>query len=209
MISKTIQLTILLTLLGMMACQKSNMVVKKDEKGHITEQYGITADSLKQGEYTAYVDGTLSEKANYDKGQLQGTRQIFYPSGAVEIEETYQQGQIIGAYKTFFEDGTLAQEAQYIRGVMQGLIKSYYPDGKLKEEVTMVDNEENGPFKEYYKDGVLEWEGQYLNGDNEFGLLKHYNANGVLDKKMMCDSLAICSTIWTLAGGDVAPKTNN
>ena len=92
---------------------------------------------------------------------------------------------------------------------MQGLIKSYYPEGPLKEEVTMVDNEENGPFTEYYKDGTKEWEGTYLNGDNEFGLLKHYNDKGVLIKKMMCDSLAICSTIWTLEGGDVKPKIKN
>jgi antitoxin component YwqK of YwqJK toxin-antitoxin module len=209
MIPQTRQLTLLLILVGLMACQKSNMIIKKDEKGNIAEQYSITEDSLKQGEYIAYVDGVLYEKALYNRGQLQGKRLIYYPDGAVEIEENYDKDQIIGSYKTFFEDGTLAQEAQYINGVMQGPIKSYHPNGILKEVVTMVDNEENGPFKEYYEDGTLEWEGQYLNGDNEFGLLQHYNVEGVLDKKMMCDSQAICSTIWTLADGDVAPKTNN
>ena len=206
MFLKTIRLTLALAILSMMACHKSNIVIKKDEKGNITEQYSITEDSLKHGEFLSYIDGVLVEKANYDKGQLHGVRRLYHPNGEIEIEENYDKDQITGSYKLFFEDGTLAQETQYTDGALQGVIKSYYPEGALKEIVTMVDNEENGPFKEYYKNGSLEWEGQYLNGENEFGLLKHYNDKGVLIKKMMCDSQAICSTIWTLEGGDVKPK---
>ena len=115
----------------------------------------------------------------------------------------YDHDMIVGPYKTYFEDGTLSQEATYVNGMMQGDLKTYYKSGKIKEVVTMRDNEENGPFQEYYESGKIKWEGQFLNGDNEFGLLKNYNETGELVKKMMCDSLAVCTTIWTLEKGDI------
>lgn len=63
------------------------------------------------------------------------------------------------------------------------------------EEVMFADNEENGPFTEYHKNGSLKAEGNYLNGDNEHGLLKLYNEEGELVRKMQCDS-GICQTTW-------------
>ena len=67
----------------------------------------------------------------------------------------------------------------------------------------MKDNNENGPFKEYYPNGNIHWEGNYLNGDNEFGILNEYNEQGELIKKMDCDSMAVCKTIWTKENGDI------
>ena len=64
------------------------------------------------------------------------------------------------------------------------------------EEVLFKDNEENGPFVEYYDNGEIEWKGSYLNGDNEFGILEQYDRTGVLIKKMECDSLGACITVW-------------
>lgn len=198
----------LFTLLIFISCQKSNLVVKKDDQGRISEEYNIDADSLKHGEFTSYINGVLVEKSNYEKGVLQGLRRLYHTNGQVEIEEIYDKGQIVDVYKVYFHDGTLAQEAQYENGMMQGMIRSYHKDGSIKEEVTMVANEENGPFKEYHPNGNLEWEGTYLDGDNEYGLLLNYNEQGELIKKMMCDSMARCTTIWTVDKGDLPLQKN-
>lgn len=72
----------------------------------------------------------------------------------------------------------------------------------------MVNNEENGPFTEYHENGQKAWEGTFLNGDNEYGLLQQYDEAGTLIKKMNCDSLGVCTTIWTLKDGDITPSNN-
>ena len=78
---------------------------------------------------------------------------------------------------------------------MTGKWKKYYESGALFEEVTFSDNKENGPFIEYYENGNLKAEGEYLEGDNEHGLLSLYNEKGELERKMECQK-GICKTIW-------------
>jgi len=209
MLIKARHYSLLLAILACSACHNSNLVTIKDDAGKVAEKYAINEENLKHGPYESYINGTLIEKANYKNGKLQGARVLYHTNGAVEIEENYENDMIVGPYKTYFHTGVLAQEATYVGGMMQGIIKSYYEGGSIKEEVTMKDNEENGPFKEYHENGKLSWEGQYLNGDNEFGLLKNYDESGALIKKMMCDSLGICSTIWTLEKGEINPKKTN
>lgn len=196
----------LFTIVSFIACQKADYVIIKDDKGNVSEKYAINADSLKHGEYLAYINGAIVEKAQYLNGKLQGDRVIYHPNGQIEIEERYENNVIIGPYKTYYHTGTLAQEANYVKGMMQGILKTYYKDGSLKEEVTMMDNNENGPFTEYHQNGKVKWKGQFLNGDNEFGLLENYDDTGQLIKKMNCDSLGVCATIWTLEKGDIVPN---
>ena len=101
-----------------------------------------------------------------------------------------------GIYQTFYPDGTIKLEKHFQNNTLVGTIKVYHPNGNLKEEVTIENNTENGPFKEYHSNGKIHWQGTYLNGDNEFGLLEEYDSTGMLIKKMMCDSNAVCITIW-------------
>ncbi len=194
---------LLLLVLAVVSCKESNFVTNKDDNGKITEKYAVNKENQKHGEYLSYINGALSTKANYKNGKLHGPRTIYHPNGKVEIEENYEDDLLVGKYKSYFNDGILAQEAIYEKGVMQGMLKTYYKEGALKEEVTMVDNQENGPFIEYHPNGKIKWEGQFLNGDNEYGLLKNYNEAGELIKKMMCDEQGVCSTIWTIEEGDV------
>ncbi len=190
-------------LLLLISCKKSNWVTVKDDQGQLTEKYQVNETGQKHGTYESYLNGILLEKAEYQNDKLNGKRQMFYKSGQLEIDENYINGQLTGTYKSYFEDGALSQEANYLNGMMEGLIKTYYPEGNLKEEVMMVANNENGPFKEFHKNGKLKWQGRYLNGDNEFGLLQEYNEGGELIKKMTCDSMARCTTIWTIEKGDI------
>ncbi|MGA0231494.1 MAG: toxin-antitoxin system YwqK family antitoxin, partial [Saprospiraceae bacterium] len=126
--------------------------------------------------------------------------------GQTQIIENYVAGHMHGNYEVYYESGLLLLKQNFRMDTLEGISRKYYENGQLEEEVMFADNLENGPFKEYYENGLLHWEGQYLNGDNEFGLLKEYDDMGELIKKMMCDSLAICRTIWTLKEGDITPK---
>lgn len=177
---------------------KNNVIEVNYPDGGIYERYEFKGDSLKHGKYESFLpDGSLFEEAHYIDGQLDGQRTI-YKDGKAEIEEHYSSGQMSGAYTVFHPNGNKKLYKEYHNGVVNGTVKGFYPSGAIREEVVFENNIENGPFKEYHENGELKWEGTYLKGDNEFGLLKEYNEQGVLIKKMMCDEDAICTTIWKL-----------
>lgn len=188
---------VLWTLLFVSACGHEK-IIETYPNGQVKTQYYVDKKGLIQGEYLSYFEsGVLKEKTQMKDGLIAGDRIIYYENGQVEIKEFYKDSsQIDGVYKAFYPNGTLKLEKTYVNQKIEGILRVYYPDGTLKEHVTFKDNNENGPFEEYYSNGGIHWRGQYLNGDNEFGLLEEFDSTGQIIKKMMCDSMAICRTFW-------------
>ncbi len=173
-------------------------IVSHYETGEKQEEYQYTGDSLKHGFYKRYSKGgILLEEANYAEGKLDGERIIYNTKGKKEVSEIYENDVLNGPFKEFYENGKIKFLGTYTDNVLAGTVNVFYPSGKIKEEVQFSDNVEQGPFKEFHENGNIKWEGTYRNGDNEFGLLKEYNINGELIRKMMCDERAICTTTWT------------
>lgn len=182
----------------------NNMQQVKSESGTVLEEFIVNKAGEKHGLYKSFdEDGNVIEMANYKNGMLHGDRNFYFKNGNLELSEHYEENVITGPYVSYYINGQVELSFDYDNGVVNGLLTKYYENGTVMEEVNMKDNEENGPFKEYYESGQLKWEGQYLNGDNEFGLLINYKDDGTIIKKMMCDSLAICRTIWTPERGDI------
>lgn len=195
-----LQSILILLAILVLACSSERFVEVKDDKGNLVEKYQVDKDGTRNGIYESYYNGKLVSKANYKEGIESGKRVIFYENGSPEIEENYKNGALEGEYKVFYETGELKLISNYINNTIQGKVKKYYVSGQLMEEVAFVDNEENGPFVEYWENGNLKWEGTYREGDNEFGELKKYNEEGIVIRKLKCDSLAVCRTFWTIDG---------
>ncbi len=177
----------------------------KGENGNIIHRYQFVGDSMKDGlSQHFHENGAVSITEEYNIGVLQGKRTHTRADGSIEIEERYVDGLMEGEYKVYHANGKLKVISQYTGGELTGILKSFDESGIIKEEVNFKNNEENGPFKEFHENGTIRWKGSYLNGDNEFGLLEEYDESGKLIKKMMCDSLALCKTIWTLTEGVIA-----
>jgi len=201
------QICLMLTVALMASCQQSGEVVVHNEGGRVIEKYHVNKDSLRQGLYEAYFEsGNLKEKATYKDGKLNGERTLFFTNGQAEITEQYISGVMNGDYKVFYESGQLKLVQNYVDGQLTGTSVKYHENGEVAERVNFIDGEENGPFEEYHPNGEIQWRGNYLNGDNEVGLLEEFDTAGVVIKKMMCDSQAICRTIWTVEDGDITPK---
>jgi len=200
-------LLLILSLLIISCDSNPDIKLIKDDQGRVIESYEVNEAGAKHGTYKAFNEsGTQLEEAIYTEGKLDGYRRLYRDNGSIEIEEHYKQDVSHGPYTVYYESGAKEISTDYDNGKMNGILHRYYESGKVMEEVKMKDNEENGPFKEYYENGNIQWEGNYLNGENEVGLLMQYNESGVLTKKMLCDSLSICQTIWTKELGDVEPK---
>jgi antitoxin component YwqK of YwqJK toxin-antitoxin module len=183
------------TIISLCACQRTQLVEERDQ-GMLVKYEVDKKTGEKHGVYRQYnPDGNIFEEANYRHDILHGERVIYYPDGTPEIREHYHTGTFHGPYITYYENAQVEFRGDYVDGVMQGKWKKYYKDGQLMEVVQFEDNEENGPFVEYHRNGELKAEGNYYHGDNEHGLLKLYDENGALARKMECDS-GICHTIW-------------
>lgn len=204
--SKTIISAYPFILIFILSSCQSNLVKEYDDNGILSKEYRIDEDSLIQGEYTFYYeDGTSPfEKSFYIDGQLHGTRTLYFQDGQAEIVEQYERDVLIDTLKVYYPSGALKQRKPYDMGVLSGILFTFYEDGTLKEEATFVNNEEQGPFVEYHPSGQPKWRGTYRNGDNEYGELIQYDSTGTMIRKMMCDTAAICTTIWRLEEGYIS-----
>ena len=197
----------LFVLCTIVSCTNTESVT--EEEFGITTTYQVNKKTgEKDGSYTKHgPDGELVETGEYTAGVLEGERTLFFKEGGKEIVETYSNGTLQGLYQTFYQNGSVDIEGEYTEGVMKGTWKRHYDNGQLMEEVTFEDNLENGPFIEYHPNGKLKAEGQYYMGDNEHGLLKLYDENGELMRRMECDS-GICHTVWVRPGVEEETEVN-
>ncbi len=171
-------------------------VENEDLYGYIEKYSRRKSDYAKEGLLEKYnQEGILVEKAEYINDTLHGSRIIYSEQGDTQIVETYLMGSFNGPFKAYYENGNIELIGHYRNDTMHGIWKKYYPSGGLMENVTFENNRENGPFVEYYENGKLKAEGEYYKGDNEHGLLRLYNEDGKLIRKMECDK-GICKTIW-------------
>jgi antitoxin component YwqK of YwqJK toxin-antitoxin module len=181
------------------SCSRTETVER--EAFGMLEKYEVDKKTgLKSGVFEKFeLDGTLIEHAVYVDDQLHGVRTIYFPNGTPEIVEHYNAGILVGSYMTYFDNAVAEIEGNYTNGVMTGIWKRYFDNGQLMEDVTFADNLENGPFVEYHKNGNLKAEGQYSGGNKEQGLLKLYDENGELYRRMECNN-GICHTTWLRPG---------
>ena len=184
----------------LIGCFSDNSKIREyDEQGNLYREFSIDADSLIHGTlYTYYENGKdIFEQSEYNHGQLNGQRILYYPNQIPEIIEQYRNDTISDTLKVFYPNGQIKRRVPYQSGVRVGVLESFYPAGEIKERVSFENNLENGPFEEFYKNGFTKWKGTYLNGENEFGELLHFDSTGSMIRKMICDSLAICRTVWS------------
>lgn len=154
------------------------------------------ADGALEGRYQKFnQEGKRVEEAYYMRDTLNGPRVLYYPQGDTLSVEMYRMGRFEGAYRAYYENGQLQLSGMYVNNEMSGAWRKYYDTGELMEVVTMKANLENGPFVEYFRNGKLKAEGSYLDGPYEHELLKLYNEEGELVRKMNCDK-GVCHTIW-------------
>ena len=185
----------------MIGCKSELHEVREfSQEDKLYRTFSLNKDSVLHGTLTTYYeDGqTVFEKAEYFNGLLQGERRLFYKNGQVEIVEQYLNDQLEDTLRVYYQSGNIKREVPYENGVLTGRLKVYYESGGLKEEVTFATNMENGPFTEYHENGQVKWTGVYLNGANEIGTLTEYDSLGQMIKKMECDSLSVCRTVWSI-----------
>lgn len=186
---------------------EDKIILSYYETGEKYEEYQYIADSVKHGLYRRYSqDGRLLESANYVNGKLEGERIIYnFASGVKEISEIYKNDLLDGRHIVFHPNGEMQSLGVYKNNVLSGTVRFFDTSGMLENKFQYVNNFEVLPFKEYHENGTVKWEGtkrhdHFWGLKYDYGLLKEYDEDGKLIRKIMCDENEICTTIWTIDG---------
>jgi antitoxin component YwqK of YwqJK toxin-antitoxin module len=182
-------------MLVFISCQKREKIYH--ENGKLKELFEVNSANEKHGKYQQYYEsGQLLESAEYKNGLLEGKRLFYYENGQVEEIQKFEKGNLNGEQLGYHENGVLKFKCTNKDNLLVGEYFSYYDNGNKRLYLNFVDDLENGPFEEYYRTGIVKWKGTYRNGNKEYGLLENFDESGTLIKKMNCDTLGICVTIW-------------
>lgn len=189
------------------ACKSNKKIEHQTE--YSKQVFFVDKDSLKQGLFVEVdLEGDTMETAQYVDNLLQGPKKSYSKAGYVQVLEHYKKGVLHGPELSYFPNGNIETKGNYTNGKLDSVFYVYFDTGELKEKTTIRDNVENGPFEEYYKNGQIRWKGNFIDGDNEIGLLLEYDNKGKLISKMDCGKYKgtyICQTIWNIEKGTIKP----
>jgi len=100
----------------------------------------------------------------YHVGKKVGTWKAYYPDGAIELEQTYVDGQLHGVAKEYYAYGGLRSITSFTAGIQKGISRSFYPNGRQKTLTAYSNNRPHGKFSSYYPNGKLASLGEYKDG---------------------------------------------
>lgn len=108
-----------------------------------------------EGEVIYYDKGMyVIERTLFRNGSPYGTQKIYYQSGKLKSEKTYNFGVLAGPSKVYYEDGSLKESGAYVNNERNHEWKVYYPNRKLKEQGNYHDGKRVGVWKVYYYNGI-------------------------------------------------------
>lgn len=103
-----------------------------------------------------HKDGeTIMSEENYEDGELNGESKTFYESGEITEILYYSKGKLHGNAKRYDIKGALVSDLTYKNGILHGLAKYFDTDGKLMYTGNYENDVKTGKW-EYYENGKLE-----------------------------------------------------
>jgi len=105
---------------------------------------GILIDGLAEGVAHAYCSGKLCFIETYRKGELDGPKIQFYPSGRVYSIQFFKDAVPYGKCITFYENGTIDGFTSWRDGDMTGPQLTYFPTSKIATAYPRVGGKRHG-----------------------------------------------------------------
>ncbi|NME35109.1 MULTISPECIES: toxin-antitoxin system YwqK family antitoxin [Fusobacterium] len=143
------------------------------------KEIGHWKEGKQNGLFQMYTkDGILVDNANFKNGERDGlTEQYYSATGKLRIVANFKNGVLDGKYKAYYPSGALQGEVFYTNGEMNGEIKEYYENGNLRLVGNYKKSLENGEWKFYLEKGNLQSIVNYKDGEMN-GLKEDYYDNG-------------------------------
>ncbi len=94
---------------------KEGPYMKADDKGSVTER-GFYVSNKLEGPRVKFNRTRIKEESNYQNGQLEGARKLFYDNGKIQEEGNFKNGKRHGENKWFDQEENVTIAAEYAAG---------------------------------------------------------------------------------------------
>jgi antitoxin component YwqK of YwqJK toxin-antitoxin module len=115
---------------------------------------GKVVNKLYEGQWKYYhkASKVVMTIENYSKGNLEGIRSVFYPSGKIAEEMTYKTNLKNGVYKRYTESGIIIEESNYKNDQFDGLAIFRDPeDGNIVSKGKFTNGKKTGIWQFFNK----------------------------------------------------------
>ncbi len=145
---------------------------KKDPGGATLEEGNVMNDQ-KEGAWVTYFTanrdkGKIKSLTNFHKGIKNGIELTFAKNGTIETKTTYANGQKHGAFGKYKSSRKL-EESNFNNGQLHGVYKTFYQTGKLQQEANYKNGKKHGKSTYYNQEEEITMEYEYKNGEQVSG----------------------------------------
>ncbi|CAA0172843.1 conserved exported hypothetical protein [Tenacibaculum maritimum] len=103
-----------------------------------------------------YINGTVqmegfSTVSTPNEEKFDGLILYYHPNGKTFHKANYQNGELEGKRDVYYETGELKETGKYTNGKRDGVWKTYYKNGKIKKKGKYRNGEKIGVWKTFYK----------------------------------------------------------
>ncbi|PKV75292.1 toxin-antitoxin system YwqK family antitoxin [Pontibacter ramchanderi] len=128
-------------------------------------------DDWSERSITAYQITVIKKAGVYDPNN--GKKTSYHEDGEIEAEYTLKDGELHGAFKSYYDNGQLQKQGNYLNGKGNGKFVEFDEDGDKTAEYTMLNGEVHGLAK-IYEGGLLSEEKEYVNGVQTGNFIDYY-----------------------------------
>jgi len=121
-------------------------------------------DGLPNGEIKTWSKKDVKQvEGFFDNGTRTGIWKLYYESGKLKKQTTYQTNIENGEEMFWFENGNLQKKGSYVNGKLNGKYEWYYENGQKQQEGFFVMGKEDSTWNEWYKNGKQKMVGHFTN----------------------------------------------
>lgn len=103
---------------------------------------------------------------------------IYYPSGQIQAEFTYDRGKKTKEGRYYFANGALQKKIQFVDDLAEGLIEEFNPNQTISQTFTFLAGKQHGTSIKYHKDASCAFEENWENDRLIEG--RYYDLKGAL-----------------------------
>jgi len=101
-------------------------------------------------------ENCVAEEVHWKEGKMHGPRRFFHPDGSVQMEAEFDEGQPVGASKSYTAHGKVVEVTPYKNGQMHGERVQYWPGTDVPRRIIPYEmGTVEGTVKDFHESGKV------------------------------------------------------